>query len=589
VFAITDVPVISLIAPDGGEIWDIGTVQTMAWNSNHVANVKIELSRDGGATFETLVASQPSSPSFHEWTVTGPATTQALVRLSSVENPSVSDISSTPFTIQPSLVITSPIFSSPSATLGETVVLTVQVEHDAGFPLGWPVTIQAVISYSDERIHATLARDRETQTIQTSGAGTLTFTFPLTVEEDSWGGQITGTVAFLPTTQGGVTPLIACDHCGDECTVVTAVFEDFFFDPATLGPGQAEVRNLYVRVWYWSHAGGRLSVTIRKGTIPSCATAEEISPVRQTLPIFPTGPGGDIVAFVFGVYVSNNCQTHSQLTYRGEIDLSEPGLPFLPSSVYGVGGAVLQLQAPPPPMVNLRATVLNPPVSGDGNAVISGQQFTLQIEAINPNTNQRDSNYNRDVAVILLDPTAIPGEMPQTAQPGDGLIRLNQGLGTIQMLIRVVPGTTSSRLVMLHGANANDTNVLINVWFSVSMDIERWKDCDFTSCPNLGSYFCTTACETGGFSQPTAFVALTTRATEVCDRAVLIRNRDSGTTQATTVQDVGPRTNDPYWNTGTIPVLGGCVSDRLADNLGVPNGCRGTTPFGRASVLWRFQ
>jgi hypothetical protein len=566
----------------------MGTVQTMTWNSNHVANVKIELSRDGGATFETLVASQPSSPSFHEWTVTGPATTQALVRLSSVENPSVSDISSTPFTIQPRLVITSTEFSSPSVTLQETVVLTVQVEHDAGFPLGWPVTIQAVISYSDERIHATLARDRETQTIQTSGAGTLTFTFPLTVEEDSWGGQITGTVAFLPTTQGGVTPLIACDHCGDECTVVTAVFEDFFFDPATLGPGQAEVRNLYVRVRYWSHAGGRLSVTIRKGTIPSCATAEEISPVRQTLPIFPTGPGGDIVAFVFGVYVSNNCQTHSQLTYRGEIDLSEPGLPFLPSSVYGVGGAVLQLQAPPPPMVNLRVTVLGSPIPNDGDAVISGEQFALQVEAINANTGQRETTYNRQVTVQLLDPNPIPGEMPQ---PGQGSFNLSQGVGITHMVIRVVPGTSPSRLVMVTGQGApNPTNVLINVWFSVFSTRE-------------GLVGGRTAC--GRIIQPNDhFVALP--ATGLCNVGITLMNPAIGIRTTTTVQDVGPWcpntpgprnsntcncSSDRYWNTSGVPLVESLSCDTNNSGIDLADGTFAElgSPTSFQPVCWRFQ
>src|SRR5437868_12273197 len=102
------------------------------------------------------------------------------------------------------------------------------------------------------------------------------------------------------------------------------------------------------------------------------------------------------------------------------------------------------------------------------------------------------------------------------------------------------------------------------------MDIERWKNCNFASCPNLGSYFCTTACVSGGFSAPTEFIALTSNA---CGHAVTIKNTANGILRDTTVQDLGPSTGNAYWNTGMIPSIGGCISDSLADFLGVSYGC----------------
>jgi hypothetical protein len=63
------------------------------------------------------------------------------------------------------------------------------------------------------------------------------------------------------------------------------------------------------------------------------------------------------------------------------------------------------------------------------------------------------------------------------------------------------------------------------------------------------------------------------------------------TSQTTTVKDIGPPPlNNAYWSTGTIPIIGGCISDALANALGVSNGCGADgTPFGEATVLWRFQ
>lgn len=123
-----------------------------------------------------------------------------------------------------------------------------------------------------------------------------------------------------------------------------------------------------------------------------------------------------------------------------------------------------------------------------------------------------------------------------------------------------------------------------------SMDVDRWKNCGFTSCPNPGSYVCQTACGPG-LTQPTAFVSLTS--TGLCNLGIKVGNPANGMTQLTTVREVGPRTTDSYWNTGVIPVfnpnnkpatLGGCLSDVLMNNLGIPNGCTS----GEQEVFWRF-
>jgi len=88
---------IVITSPNGGENWEILSAQTITWDSTSVLFVKIELSRDGGATWTTIAASIANHGS-KSWKVTGPATTHARIRVASLSN-SASDISNADFTI----------------------------------------------------------------------------------------------------------------------------------------------------------------------------------------------------------------------------------------------------------------------------------------------------------------------------------------------------------------------------------------------------------------------------------------------------------------------------------------------------------
>lgn len=82
---------LTVTAPNGNEVWPIGSTQTIRWISSNVpGNVKIELTRNGGFSYEVIYPSIPNV-GLKEWSVTSPATTHALVRVSSVQSPSVSD------------------------------------------------------------------------------------------------------------------------------------------------------------------------------------------------------------------------------------------------------------------------------------------------------------------------------------------------------------------------------------------------------------------------------------------------------------------------------------------------------------------
>jgi len=132
-------------APNGGESWGIGSVQTITWSTTNVTGtVKIELSRNGGASFpEVLFASTPND-GMENWTVLGPATSAARVRISSVSTPTVADTSDADFSIvQVPGVVVVPLasgwnmVSNPVTTANDSVR---QLYPTADFPYAFGFT-----------------------------------------------------------------------------------------------------------------------------------------------------------------------------------------------------------------------------------------------------------------------------------------------------------------------------------------------------------------------------------------------------------------------------------------------------------------
>lgn len=92
---------INLLSPNGGEVWSAGEERSIAWETSpDVVSLAVELSRDGGGAWETLGSSVPASDGAYVWTVSGAVSDQCLVRITSDDNPLVTDTCSAPFTIQ---------------------------------------------------------------------------------------------------------------------------------------------------------------------------------------------------------------------------------------------------------------------------------------------------------------------------------------------------------------------------------------------------------------------------------------------------------------------------------------------------------
>ncbi|MFH1088387.1 MAG: hypothetical protein V1719_00930 [Patescibacteria group bacterium] len=93
---------ITVVSPNGGESWTIGTTATITWTTQGpITDVKIELQRSTGGSWETLISSTTNDGSY-SWPVTSPATSQALIKISKVDDDTVNDTSNAVFTINSS-------------------------------------------------------------------------------------------------------------------------------------------------------------------------------------------------------------------------------------------------------------------------------------------------------------------------------------------------------------------------------------------------------------------------------------------------------------------------------------------------------
>lgn len=90
---------IIVLSPSGGESWTVGTDAEVMWSSAGVDDVHVELSRDDGASWETLAASVPAADGAFAWTVTGPAASDCLVQLSDVADGDPVGVSADSFAI----------------------------------------------------------------------------------------------------------------------------------------------------------------------------------------------------------------------------------------------------------------------------------------------------------------------------------------------------------------------------------------------------------------------------------------------------------------------------------------------------------
>ena len=101
---------VTVIAPNGGEIWTGSDQHDITWTSQNITNVSIEYSTDNGSNWMSVISSTPASGGSYSWTVPNTPSTQCLVRISDASNASMNDVSDATFTITagPTITLTAP-------------------------------------------------------------------------------------------------------------------------------------------------------------------------------------------------------------------------------------------------------------------------------------------------------------------------------------------------------------------------------------------------------------------------------------------------------------------------------------------------
>lgn len=108
-FTINQAPAsIIVTSPNGGEEWAATSQHYITWNSSSVSAFKIEYSTNGGASWNTIVASTSNNGSYL-WTLPNTVSTTCLVRVSDASNSAIFDQSNYVFSISnPSITVTTP-------------------------------------------------------------------------------------------------------------------------------------------------------------------------------------------------------------------------------------------------------------------------------------------------------------------------------------------------------------------------------------------------------------------------------------------------------------------------------------------------
>jgi hypothetical protein len=167
-------PFLTVLAPIGGETWVIGTNQTIQWTSSNVSgDMRIELSRNGGSTFSDTLFALTSNDGSETWTVSGSPTTAAMIRISSIDIPSLNDTSDGNFTTVSNVVTSTPTggnWSAGSTWVGEVAPTSADVVIIAD---GATVTLDGNIS-RDAATTLTVSGRLNLGTDTVSGAGSLT-------------------------------------------------------------------------------------------------------------------------------------------------------------------------------------------------------------------------------------------------------------------------------------------------------------------------------------------------------------------------------------------------------------------------------
>ncbi|MBI3125406.1 MAG: hypothetical protein HYZ10_13475 [Ignavibacteriales bacterium] len=98
-FTIGTAPSLKVLEPNGNDTWISGTTKQIRWSSENVANVKIEYTIDGGASWNVIVNSMQSTGSYYWNNIPAINSLQCKIKISDAQFGTPSDLSDDNFAI----------------------------------------------------------------------------------------------------------------------------------------------------------------------------------------------------------------------------------------------------------------------------------------------------------------------------------------------------------------------------------------------------------------------------------------------------------------------------------------------------------
>jgi len=141
---------VTVVAPNGGENWQVGSLHDITWTSSGITNVKIEYTTNNGTTWTTIIASTAASVASYIWTIPNVPTTLAKIRISDASSTTNNDVSDAVFTISTtsSLSVVSPnggesftAGSTQNITWTSTDVANIKIEYSINNGTSWGTII----------------------------------------------------------------------------------------------------------------------------------------------------------------------------------------------------------------------------------------------------------------------------------------------------------------------------------------------------------------------------------------------------------------------------------------------------------------
>jgi hypothetical protein len=99
----------TLIGPNGGEKWAVGSSQTISWTTfGTIPNVKLEYSINSGSTYPNIIVASVANSGSYSWTIPNNVASTCRVRVSNAADSGSFDVSNADFKIMGGFTITAP-------------------------------------------------------------------------------------------------------------------------------------------------------------------------------------------------------------------------------------------------------------------------------------------------------------------------------------------------------------------------------------------------------------------------------------------------------------------------------------------------